>query len=201
MAFHVFVFVFLLVVCLLLSLARLGRLDGFPLRPSSSRGGAKRTTVQRLLKPRATDDCPACRLASTSSLGGRPTPAPVRSWPEVKSRRGAPKRVNTEGFACPNPRCPYMGITDTRVHALVGDGKHGRAERIQTFRGPACRTTFTARRHTAVPTEDPLTAGRHGTVCTVRRAGPIGCRAGLRLPASHHHHLAHSCRGTCTDVA
>jgi transposase-like protein len=31
---------------------------------------------------------------------------------------------------------------------LVGDGKHGRAERIQTFRGPACHTTFTARRHT-----------------------------------------------------
>jgi hypothetical protein len=85
MAFHVFVFVFLLVVCLLLSLARLGRLDGFPLRPSSSRGGAKRTTVQRLLKPRCSDDCPACRLASTSSLGGVPAPAPVRSWPEVKS--------------------------------------------------------------------------------------------------------------------
>jgi transposase-like protein len=34
------------------------------------------------------------------------------------------------------------------IHALVGDGKHGRAERIQTFRGPACRITFTARRHT-----------------------------------------------------
>jgi IS1 family transposase len=31
---------------------------------------------------------------------------------------------------------------------LFGDGKHGQAERIQTFRGPACHTTFTARRHT-----------------------------------------------------
>jgi transposase-like protein len=31
---------------------------------------------------------------------------------------------------------------------LFGDGKHGRAEQIQTFRGPACHTTFTARRHT-----------------------------------------------------
>jgi hypothetical protein len=31
---------------------------------------------------------------------------------------------------------------------LFGDGKHGHAERIQTFRGPACHTTFTARRDT-----------------------------------------------------
>src|SRR5262249_40852321 len=36
-------------------------------------------------------------------------------------------------------------ITDARVHALVGDGKHGQAERIQTFRCQACRTTFSAR--------------------------------------------------------
>jgi IS1 family transposase len=66
----------------------------------------------------------------------------------MKSRRGAPKRVNTEGFACPNEQCSYFGITDPDIHALVGDGKHGQAERIQTFRCQACRTTFTARRHT-----------------------------------------------------
>src|SRR5262245_48268995 len=71
-----------------------------------------------------------------------------RPWPEVKSRRGAPKRVNTEGFACPNPQCPYVGITDDHIHALVGDGKHGQAEQIQTYRCQACRTTFSARRHT-----------------------------------------------------
>jgi len=66
----------------------------------------------------------------------------------MKSRRGAPKRIPTEGFACPNQQCPYFGITDAHIHALLGDGTHGRAEQIQTFRGPACRTTFTARRHT-----------------------------------------------------
>src|SRR5262249_55359349 len=93
-------------------------------------------------------DCPACRLDSTPSSAGGPAPAPVRHWREVKSRRGAPKRVNTEGFACPHPQCLYFGITDAHVHALVGDGKHGQAERIQTFRCQACRTTFTARRHT-----------------------------------------------------
>ena len=71
-----------------------------------------------------------------------------RPWSEVKSRRGAPKRVETEGFACPNQQCAYCGITDAHIHALVGDGKHGRVERIQTFRCQACNTTFSARRHT-----------------------------------------------------
>jgi transposase-like protein len=107
-----------------------------------------RTTVQRLLKPRTPLDCPACRLSCTPSSGVRPAPTPVRPWCEVKSRRGAPKRVNTEGFACPNLQCPYFGITDAHIHALVGDGKHGHAERIQTFRCQACHTTFTARCHT-----------------------------------------------------
>ena len=146
MALHVFVF--LLVVCLLLALALLWRLDWFPLRPSSSRGGVKRTTLHRLLQPRSPDDCPACRLSYTLSSRVEPAPAPVRPWREVKSRRRAPKRVNTQGFACPNLQCSYFGITDAHIHALVGDGKHGRAEQIQTFRCHACRTTFTSRRNT-----------------------------------------------------
>ncbi len=147
MAFHVFFF--LLVICLaLLPLALLWRLDWFRFRPSSSRGGAKRSTLHRLLKPRCPDDCPACRLASTPALAAGPEPAPVRPWREVKSHRGVPKRVNTEGDACPNPQCPYFGITEAQIHALVGDGKHGQAERIQTFRCQACRSTFTSRRDT-----------------------------------------------------
>jgi hypothetical protein len=146
MAVHVYVF--LLVVCLLLSLARLRRLCWFHLRPSTSRGGAKRSALHRLLKPRCPADCPACRLASTPSSAGGPAPLPVRRWPEVKSRRGAPKRIDTAGFACPNSFCPYFGITDAHVHPLVGDGKHGRVERIQTFRCQACHTTFSARRDT-----------------------------------------------------
>jgi len=72
----------------------------------------------------------------------------VRPWREVKSRRGAPKRIDTEGFACQNPQCLYFGNTDAHIHALVGDGKHGQAERIQTFRCQACHTTFSARRDT-----------------------------------------------------
>ena len=58
-------FLFLLVVCLLLSLALLWCLDWPHLRPSSPRGGAKRSTLHRLLKPCCPDDCPACHLGST----------------------------------------------------------------------------------------------------------------------------------------
>src|SRR5215472_5759103 len=146
MALHVSLF--LLVVCLLLILGLLWRHDWFHFQPFHSRGKAKRTTLHRLLKPRSPDDCPACRLTSTASSGGEAAPGPVRPWREVKSRRGAPKRIPTEGFACPNQQCTYFGNTDARIHALVGDGKHGQAERIQTFRCQACRSTFTARRNT-----------------------------------------------------
>jgi hypothetical protein len=139
------VYFFLLVLFLLLSLGLLWRLCWLPLQSSHSQAGKRRTMVHRLLKPRTPLDCPICCL---NSSGVRPTSAPVRPWPEVKSRRGAPKRIHTEGFACPNQQYPYFGITDSRIHALVGDGKHGRAEQIQTFRGPACHITFTARYNT-----------------------------------------------------
>lgn len=115
MSLHVFVFLF--VFCLMLGLARLGRL-WLPLQPSHFKAGAVRTTVHRLLKPRTPLDCPACRLGSTPSSSGGPEP--VRPWSEVKSRRGAPKRIDTAGYACPNPQCPYFGITDASIHASFG---------------------------------------------------------------------------------
>jgi IS1 family transposase/transposase-like protein len=117
--------------------------------PIQSRAVTKmRTKLHRLLKPRTPDNCPACRLASPASSVVGQAPAPVRPWSEVKSRRGAPKRVNTEGYACRNRTCPYFGISNARIHALVGDGKHGSAERIQTFRCQVCHTTFTSRHST-----------------------------------------------------
>jgi hypothetical protein len=158
------VFLFLLVVFLIFSLALLWRLGWLPLQPSHSQAGSRRTMVHRLLKPRTPLDCPICRLASSSV---RPAPAPVCPWREVKSRRGAPKRILTEGFACPNQQCLYFGITDADIHALVGDGTHGQAECIQTFRGPACRTTFTCpSQHSLVPAENSLAPDRHGAHCT-----------------------------------
>jgi IS1 family transposase/transposase-like protein len=140
---------FLLAIFLIFSLALLCALGWPHLGPAPSRTAGKlRSRLPRLLKPRCPDDCPACRLASPASPARGPAPQPVRPWREVKSRRGAPKRVNTEGFACTNQQCLYFGNTNSQIHALVGDGKHGRAEQIQTFRCQACRTTYSARRDT-----------------------------------------------------
>jgi hypothetical protein len=92
--------------------------------PSASR-------MHRLLKPRTPDDCPACRQqGATTAVPAYP---PVRPWHERKRYRGAPKRIATDGFACPTPSCDYYRVTDAQVHALVGDGRHGKAEHIQTF--------------------------------------------------------------------
>ncbi len=101
---------------------------------SSPSKGRLRSLVQRYLKPRSPLACPACCRSSACSSGQTLPPLAVRPWREIKSRRGAPKRVTSEGFACPNGACQYDGITDAQVHALVGDGKHGQAEQIQTFR-------------------------------------------------------------------
>jgi hypothetical protein len=128
------VFVFLLVFFLIRFLVLLWRFYWHHLQPSRFKAGAVHTTVHRLLKPRTPLDCPSCRLACTPLPSVRPACAPGRPWREVKSRRGAPKRIPTEGIACPNPQCAYCGITDAHIHALVGDGTHGHAEHIQTFR-------------------------------------------------------------------
>ena len=105
-------------------------------------------TIQRLLKPRTPDDCAACRRQPSRSLSAPVSLPPPRPWCKLKSRRGAPKRIATDGFACPNRACAYVGITNPQIHALVGDGTHGKYERIQTFRCQACGTTFSSRRDT-----------------------------------------------------
>jgi hypothetical protein len=90
---------------LILSLSWLWHLSWPDHCPPHSRTVALHTAAQRIFKPRSPRDCPACCLASTLSSVVEPAPLPVRPWREVKSRRGAPKRVNTQGFACPNRKC------------------------------------------------------------------------------------------------
>jgi hypothetical protein len=117
----------------------------------------------RLIVPSVTSPRQECDLLLRKS----------RPWSEVKSCRGASKRVNTEGFACPNQQYPYSWITYDHIHALVGDGTHGRAEQIQTFRCQACHTTFTARRHTPCTLENPFSRDSNGADGIRRKAGPF----------------------------
>ena len=103
----------------------------------------------RRWRARTPDDCPACRVQGSAPPTAAPPPLPP-PWRDGKSRRGAPRRIATAGYACPTPACPYYGITDERLHALVGDGHHGATDRIQDFRCQACGTKVSARWGTAL---------------------------------------------------
>src|SRR6266545_3128194 len=132
-------------------------------RPSfPSQSAAITARVQRLLKPRTPDDCPRCHQQATAA-GTPPARRPVPPWRDHKSRRGAPKRIATQGFACPNHMCAYYRITDAQIHALVGDGAHGQCERRETLRSQACNTTFSTRRFS------PLGDARRPTQCHAPR--------------------------------
>ena len=123
--------------------------------PQQSRGRTSTltTTVQRLLHPRTPDDCPSCRRQTIIQAENITTRTLVTPWGTMKSRRGAPKRIDTHGFACPNRTCTYYRSIDAQIHAPVGDGAHGKCERIQTLRCQACGTTFSTRR--GYPLGDP----------------------------------------------
>jgi hypothetical protein len=197
MNLHVFLFLFML------SLAQLCHLSWSHHCSPRSRAAAKlRTRVQRLLKPRSPLDCPACRLASPLSSVVEPAPLPVRPWREMKSRRGAPKRVNTEGFACPNRECPYSGITDAHIHAPLWGWQAWpcRADPDLSLSGLPHHFQCSMP-HSLVSFENHLSTNRDGAVCASLWAGPFRCRACLWLPTSHHHHLANSRWRACADFA
>ncbi len=164
---------------------------------AQGRTAAVTTTVQRLLKPRTPEACLACRQLVATSTPTTPLHPPVTPWRELKSRRGAPKRIDTAGFACPNRVCAYYRITDAQVHALVGDGTHGRCERRETLRCQACDATFSTRR--GYPLGDPAVSAQNRIPAGWRSADSAGrrtlCRRrGARVRASprHHHDLAHA---------
>jgi hypothetical protein len=156
----VHVFVFLLVVCLL-SLALLWRLCRFHLRPSSSRGGAIHSRAHRLLKPRCPDDCPACRLACTSSLAGGPAPADVASLARGEKPAGSTQasqncRLRLSQSAMPllwDHRCP---------HPRAGGRWQAWSCRADSDLSRSClphHVHFQAQ-YCAVPSENPLAADR-----------------------------------------
>ena len=202
MALHVFVCVFLLVVCFPLSLVLLWRRDWFPLRSASTKGSTKRSRLPRLLKPRTPHDCPACRLASPASSSAGQAPAPVRPWSEVKSRRGARhshphRRLRLSEPAVsvlPEYRCSVPRPRRGRQAWLC------RADSDLSMSGVPHHLRLQAQ-HASLPPDPPLTAGRYGALGAGRRTGPFRCRAGLRLSTSDHRYLAYSRWATRTDLA
>ena len=72
------------------------------------------------------------------------------AWSLWKGCGGPKKKLSTEGYFCPNKTCDYYGISDERVHALVGYGRHGNQELIQDFKCQACQKKFTCRKNTVL---------------------------------------------------
>jgi hypothetical protein len=131
--------------------------------------------IQRLLKPRTPNDCPTCCQQAAAPRGTVPPYLSVSPWRDRKSRPGAPKRIATQGFACPHRACPYYQITDAQIHALVGDGVHRKTERRETFRCQACQTTFSARRFSplgdaALSPQNGIPSGCGSARCACGRA-------------------------------
>jgi hypothetical protein len=107
---------------------------------------ARRLRGRRPFRPQPPAACPRCGQTSASDASGTASVSPPPPWRERKSRRGAPKRVPTDGSACTNPACLYAAITGAAVHALVAAGHHGR-DHLQDVRCQACGCRVSARRH------------------------------------------------------
>lgn len=106
-----------------------------------------------------------------------------RPCPEVKSRRGAPKRVNPEGLACPNLQCLYFGLTEAHLHAAFRRWQAW-SGRTDPDRSRPCRSydVHCPAPHPSLPSENSLAPDRQGAHCAGRRTEPFRCRAGRRAP-------------------
>jgi IS1 family transposase len=91
-------------------------------------------------KPQSPKDCPHCQ--SGMQLEVVHNRRGVVPWSARKSKRGKPKTVDTQGYACPNRGCAYHGIRESEVHALVGYGKENGIQRLKC---QACGKVFTSR--------------------------------------------------------
>jgi hypothetical protein len=100
----------------------------------------------RKWKPRSLRDCINCQ--SGISLVILKPNSDVVPYAQRKSTRGCKKGLSTNGHACSNPNCDFFGITDLRIHALVGDGKRGKQKHIQYWKCQWRSKRFTSRLHT-----------------------------------------------------
>jgi hypothetical protein len=95
------------------------------------------------LRDREPNDCQDCRRAEAELGPGRSQAR--RRWSEVKSRRGRPKRYDSSGQACMNPRCEYYRDTDADFRALRRDGQRHSCEAIAQWECGACESKHTGR--------------------------------------------------------
>jgi IS1 family transposase len=97
------------------------------------------------LRAKSPDDCPCCVAGVKLRRVNEAPLFKVPVWAKSKKPGGPKKRIDTEGFACPNFKCDYFLERDSQVHALVGCGVRGRTDRIQWLKCQACQTRFSSR--------------------------------------------------------
>jgi len=102
----------------------------------------------RRLRPRAPEDCPFCGEEHESHCHPVVRLRHPIPYSERKSRRGRPKEKQTEGHCCWNLRCDYYGVRNAKIHAIVGDGHHGKGEAIQDYRCQWCGRRVSERKGT-----------------------------------------------------
>jgi IS1 family transposase/transposase-like protein len=96
--------------------------------------------------PKSPKDCPHC--CQGVHLGSVRINHAVTPWGEVKSKRGRKKQNPTQGWACLDPACPYFGITEEVIHALVRHTLRGKDRDIPYLRCQCCQTVFSSRKGT-----------------------------------------------------
>jgi hypothetical protein len=168
----------------------------------ASHPAAVTARVQRLLKPRTPDDCPACRQQAAAPAAPDPLRAAVPPWRERKSRRGAPKRIETQGFACPKRTC-----------AVLSDHRCARACPLWRWDAWKSRThpdlsllglwhdLQRPPRYAAVSAQNLVPATRGSADGTLPRALCRRRGAGVRPSPRDYHHLADPGRSTQRDLA
>lgn len=139
----------ILVLIEILLLIRVIILSVLRTNQSRRKKGDRPARIPRPLKAKTGEDCVYCRAGKVVSFPDAKL-AVILPWREVRSRRGRKKGISTQGYACNNRQCVYYRVKDEGVHALVGDGLHGKQEAIQDLKCQACGKKFTVRRDTVL---------------------------------------------------
>jgi hypothetical protein len=194
MTLHVFVFVCLLVVCILLTLALLWRLDWFPDRAFH----LKRLGQARQAHPSAQATHPrrlsrlSTRLPGLVGWSAGPSACATVERGEKPARSRLPAST-PRASPVPTGSASTSATPTLESTRLLGDGKHGRAEPIQTFRCQACRATWSRRRDTPFyRLKTPSHQVAMVLAAASRRTGPFCGRTSLWLLSGHYHEVAHS---------
>jgi len=144
--------------------------------PATSRAKGQRT--KKGPRTKTPDDCPHCCESATANTPVSSNNATqVVPYPQLKSKRGRPKRSLTEGYCCHNPECDYREIRDSRIHALVADGDKLTGQGlVKQIKCQWCGSKFLFTRDTAM----------YCSKLSVERVGEInrglaeGVKAGMR---------------------